>query len=240
MGIDVDHNNRVTHNAAHEQRVVTSVTRNPTITRDRGLLIINVFRRHRVGDHERDGNPLIYALKRKNGYRIGYQSLKELSRNFDAILQKAASESPCTVIVPMPSSASLTIIMARRLQRLLSPKAEILPCFRKATVEEALNAAPAPANVPQKLRRAYTSELNRLGKAPPHGFFQMKDVAKAVRPYFTPVVADPATIANINGACIMLVDDLASSGTTLHVAAQSALRAGAQRVQALCLLSKVD
>ncbi len=239
MGIDVDNNKRVTHNADHEQRVVTSIARNPHTIDDNGLLITSIFRRRHAGKNESDGNQLIYALKRKFGYTIGYNDIKEINRLFSLILATALNEKQFDVIVPMPSSASVARIMADRIKRSLGGNTVVLHAFRKATVQEVLSAAVPVGSVHKRLRNDYGKTLGALQSKKGGQSFEMKLVEQSVRHLFSPIVIDPGMGAMISGQRIVIVDDIVSSGTTLRSAALSIQHAGAMSVEAYCLLGKV-
>jgi hypothetical protein len=70
MGINISADKYVVLDNTHEKRVNTCVDDNPTSTKCGDVVVHHVFRRNRTSDDDRDGNPLAYALKGMNGYRI--------------------------------------------------------------------------------------------------------------------------------------------------------------------------
>ncbi|MBS4049313.1 MAG: phosphoribosyltransferase [Alphaproteobacteria bacterium] len=238
MGIDVDKQRRVTHNATHERRVVTGLNGNPSIEIINGIEITNIFTRKRVQGGTEDGNPLIYALKRKWNYSIDRQSKRDLARNFDAISDIALHGKFFDYIVPLPSSSYVVRLVARGVH-IKQPGARLLRCLQKATMGQMLAQMPAVGSVPDKLRGDYTSLLSHLRKQSPNHVFQMKLVDPKLRPYLPPLFVADNTAARCSGASVLLIDDLCSTGASF-AAAQAVLSPHNPRnLKAFSLLSRV-
>lgn len=85
MGIDITVNGVVSFNPNHEKFVSTSVSFNPklkniSVKGYRGnLLIYSVFTRMKSNDN-RDGNPLIYAMKGLKGYSITFREIVKFKK----------------------------------------------------------------------------------------------------------------------------------------------------------------
>ncbi len=190
------------------------------------MIVWSVFRRTKHGDKDRDGNPLIYALKHRDRYNIGYSSIKTLYGSFCPILEALASEMKPETLVPIPSGASVNHILAERMRRLSGNAATLCDCFEKLSIASALELAPAPEAVAPALRRDYTSALHvlqksRIRQAP----IEMKLIRPAkVRMYFKPIGFQPGAWGNaINGKRVVFIEDVFSTGTTL-VCAEKMLR----------------
>lgn len=234
MGIDVGPDRRVSYSPAHHNRVVSDPARNPVVQMVGDLTVVGIFRRTKTGDREHDGNPLIYALKGKNGYRLTYGAARRLLADARQIIPQIAAVGSCDVIVPMPSSSNVARYVARELGRAyaLAPEER----FRKATVGEALAWMLPPEQVAPALRRAYTAQLRTMQHLPTGSLVQMKEVRESViRPLVPAVTADVLT--DLAGKRIMLVDDLLSTGSTLRSAKALLEAAGAAGVFGVCLLS---
>ena len=70
MGINVYANKTVIIDHSHQVLVDTSIEGNPTEGAIDGLRLQYVFHRKPTKGYDRDGNPLVYAFKEINGYRI--------------------------------------------------------------------------------------------------------------------------------------------------------------------------
>lgn len=236
MGIDV-HGKVVKLNPHHERRVVTDPRRPIPFASFGSLHVQSIFRRRRVKHDDDDGNPLIYALKGRFGYTIAHADLRELVKAGRMILPAAMNGLPCDMVVPLPSSSSVTTALAKRVARQAGGR-PVVPCLDKATIAQVLAQAPAPSSVTHRDRNAYTSQLARLQALPRSDVIEMKSVAMHVRPYFVPTSVN-ALASGCVGCHIILVDDIVGSGTTLISAQKALLTAGAASVQALTLLSQL-
>ncbi len=180
------------------------------------MVVWSVFRRTKRGDAGRDGNPLIHALKRAQGYSIGYSSLKELRGPFGTILASIVATLAPEVLVPIPSGASINGVLSRRIAKVVP--ALTVECFEKLRIVDALAKAPSPDKVHDGHRDAYTTALHELQKSPdPRRLIEMKGIRPAkVRMYFQPIgFRAGAWGDSINGKRVVLVEDILSTGTTL-------------------------
>lgn len=237
MGIDVSDNKVVTYNADHQQRVITSLKGAHEIVLG-NVRVSSIFSRKKTGRDERDGNPLIYALKGMRGYSITHESICELIICAKNNLPLCLANTPYCVVVPLPSSSGLVQILSRRLAR-TKADCSIISCFDKATVYQVLAAAPTPQVVEKRYRKKFVSRINALQKMEGNNMFQMKDLEMALRPYFTPLMKN-ALAGNIIGADVLLVDDILGSGTSIKSAAQSLLLEGARSVSGITLMGSLD
>jgi len=237
LGIDVGPDLRVVFSKEHEKRVVTDPNRNPVLQQVGDFPVLSIFRRVKTGDKDRDGNPLIYALKRKRGYRIGFRSASELWRAAHAILPQIVAAVECDMIVPLPSSSNIAGYVARAIQRAYGANApEIRALFEKATVGEALRRMVPPDQVEPKLRREYGSYLHTLHRLPTGAHVQMKEVSPQIR-HLVPSVTPIASLHGLDGCRVMLVDDLLSTGSTFMSARACLDQANVRMVFGVCLLS---
>ncbi|HCD6631976.1 ComF family protein [Pseudomonas aeruginosa] len=242
MGIDVrdvDGRHEVLYNANHQNLLDTSTERKPHLQQVDQLVVSSVFRRRKARGGDGDGNPFIYALKGLNRYHITRNELWAFRPNFLSILGTFMAQEPYDRIVPMPSSKPIARYVAKKAQR-LQPECQLDgSLFRKRTTDEILpevEARFASGEIPSKLKKETGSLLSTLRKAPGTEF-SMKHVHQRLRDYVSPLALN--TGVQVEGARILLVDDLLSSGSTLRTAHQLLLQAGATHVSALCLLSRV-
>lgn len=219
MGIDVSAGGAVSLAEEHEHRVQTRADRRPSLCRVDGVEVRCVLRRTKAGDDRNDGNPLIYALKRLHGYTMDPAEVRKLHRRAVLIGRRAVLPGQFDVVVPAPSSSPTVARIARAIRLRVGGAAIIADVFRKATVREALAAAPDPLHVPVRDRDAYKSALGRLRKAQAAKLFSMKDIDVRARPYFQPIMLDPDARLR-HGQRIVIVDDLLASGRTIACGAE--------------------
>lgn len=237
MGIDVDAAKVVTLNPAHEQRVVTDPARALSAITLKGMDVVSLFARRRVGHDEDDGNPLIYALKGRKGYTIPSADLRKFLAIAQQLLPRAIADREFDLVVPLPSSAAVANKLGLRAARSRGVL-PILPCLHKATIADVLAAAPALDAVKARDRGWYTTQLARLQQVAPDETIEMKTVPLRVRPYFTPIAGN-ALAGGCAGRHILLVDDIVGSGASLLAARDALLAAGAAGVRALTLMSRL-
>ncbi|AMG75564.1 phosphoribosyltransferase family protein [Sphingopyxis granuli] len=237
MGIDVDAAKVVTLNLAHEQRVVTDPARALSEMKLHGMEVVSMFRRRKAGHNEDDGNPLIYALKGRMGFTIPPADLRKFIALGQQLLPQALAGTEFDLVVPLPSSATVTHRLGLRAARNRGVL-PIIPCLHKATIADVLAAAPALDAVKARDRQWFTTQLARLQQLAPDQIIEMKTVPIRIRQYFTPIAA--GTLADqCAGRHILLVDDIVGSGASLLAARNALLAAGAAGVRALTLLSRL-
>lgn len=238
MGIEVDATGLVSLTDDHERRVVTSVGSNPTLETVRDLEISSIFKRTKAGDEKGDGNSLIYALKNIKGFRISPEERVRIFARADEIIRKIVKDQFYDFIVPIPSSSTLCKEICETVANRCANRVPILDCLKKATIGEALIGMPNADDVDERHRREYTSLLRTLQKSSLGASLQMKLVPGKIRHYVTPM-AKLTSVSRCEGASVLLVDDLCASGTSLAGAASLIRSAGARKVRALCLLSRI-
>ncbi|HAV2277468.1 TPA: hypothetical protein JHK27_003068 [Serratia marcescens] len=246
MGVDVSHNRIVTFNAEHDHRVVTSIDKNPKIKRigkNPKVTVFSIYRRTKTGDYERDGNPLIYALKGLHRYTITNADLYRFRPSFYAILTNTVAkvtQGPRVVLV-MPSSSPLVFQFARKVARGLGCEL-IKNAFSKRTAGEMLSDFElAKPMIKQSHKSDVHKVIAELTKAPVNSIFSMKHVPNRVREYFCPLKMNPQfDVTVLQEIEVILVDDLLSTGTTLVSAANELSRFNVSCTQSVCLLSDLS
>lgn len=243
MGIDVFDHNRpktVTLTDAHEKRVVTAVEKNPSRSEIDGLVVHNVFRRTKTGDAERDGNPLIYALKGLNGYTVApFWRARILNRATQIVDKMSADLVDFDHVVHVPSSNAFCSEFAALVSQVVGAPCLAPTFLRKKTTDEVLADFPEiPATVRQQDKQAFGRQLAEWRRLPLGSSVQMKLVAPAVRQHvdaFTTIEPMP----NLHGANVLIADDLHSSGASIASVARILVRSGAT-VSAICFLSAIS
>ncbi len=241
MGINVYANKTVIIDHSHQELVDTSTEGNPTEGAIDGLRLQYVFRRKTKKGHDRDGNPLVYALKEMNGYRMQPMYHQMLYKRADEILTAFVGDLDVDVLVDVPSSKPLCRSFAKQVS-----KASGLPLvessfLRKRMVGEVLDAIDAgfPQFAKDRDERAFKAALGQLRRAKRDTDFQMKEVAKPMRRFFQPFTIS-GEVPVLEGQRIALIDDLVSSGTSIISVAECLREQGAIVERGVCLLSDLN
>ncbi|MEE7441084.1 phosphoribosyltransferase [Methylobacterium oryzae] len=242
MGIDVFDNTQprtVTLNPSHENRVVTAVASNPSRSTVGSIHVINVFRRTKTGDADRDGNPLIYALKGINGYTIlPFWRARIMGLATQILASVGAELAAFDYVLAVPSSNAFCLDFAVFVSG--TTGVPLLPStfIQKKTVGQMLAGfSTIPATVRRQDRQAFGRQLKEWRQLPPGSAVSMKLISPFVRPHLDPfTTAGP--IPALAGTRILIVDDLLSSGSSIASVA-GILQAQGAAVSALCFLSGI-
>lgn len=240
MGIDILEGNYVVLNNAHDELVITCPQKNPYVVTEEGLRIQSIFRRVQAKKHGiSDGNPFIYALKNKGGFKIRPREVARFAPNFTAVLEKVLVGDPFDFVVPMPSSYGIASFVATRAVKHAGAGAVYDDLLRKKSNAEVLAELNLlKGTLPPKLEKLAMSLRKKLEKAGGTDSFAMKEVDTRLREYIQPltIVRNPTD----SPTRILLVDDLMSSGSTM-ISARDALQTvfPQAHIEGLCLLSKI-
>ncbi|MDO6719708.1 phosphoribosyltransferase family protein [Psychrosphaera sp. 1_MG-2023] len=235
MGIDICRAHTVSLNETHELRLVTGVNRNPVVSKKSGLEIKCVYRRTKHGDHERDGNPFIYALKGKRPYSITSKELFRFRPSFKQIIHKMDIQTEVNFVLGMPSSHNVVTHFGNRVARKLGAT-YIDDYFAKQKIGDILANFDITA-VHKNHKKAVNNVLSKYEKLDPEQEISLKKIRNNIRHYFEPVKLNPSYENLEPNGHILLVDDLLSTGTTLLSAERLLKSQGACVQSAFCLLS---
>ena len=242
MGIDVFDNQKprsVTLNPTHEKRVVTSVASNPSRSTVGDISVVNVFRRTKTGDAERDGNPLIYALKGINGYTIlPFWRMQIMGLATQILTGIKAELTMFDHVIAVPSSNAFCSNFAALVSQ--ATGVPLLPgtFIHKRTVGQMLAGFPAiPTTVRKQDRQAFGRQLKEWRGLPAGSAVSMKLINPSIRPHLDPFTTTEQG-PDLAGQNILIVDDLLSSGASIASVA-GILRAQGATVAALCFLSGI-
>ena len=132
-GINIDTVNKIVSiDLSHEEGVDTSLI-NPTYKKISGVNVISIFKRVRKNDPltgtSLDGNPLIYALKEINGWKINKDDIIKLLKQFIRISEKIKLEYD--TIIKVPSTSVLNTEFLYRINKIIKCKDVISDMFNK-------------------------------------------------------------------------------------------------------------
>ncbi|WP_081280894.1 phosphoribosyltransferase family protein [Stenotrophomonas maltophilia] len=213
------------------------VSANPIFQDPFGKDVACVFRRLRSKSSSDDGNPIIYALKGKNGFHIDLNNLMQFMPYFYGIVSKAVVPMTAQYVIPIPSSSKVCQMVSRRVSRKLGAEfidkllTKKLHRHVRADIDLLLRAG----NVPRADVNSLKKISHDLGRSLSTSF-ALKGIDIKMRKYFVPFsLARPEDVPA--GSSVLLVDDLLSTGTSLESASRILMSHGVADVSYLCLLS---
>lgn len=233
----------VTINLKHNDGLDMSLDGNPTITHLDDFQVYSLFRRRRLSTSEADGNPLIFALKSLNKFRIDDDNRAAMWDTAGKIFASWSRPWKPTCVVSIPSTHSTSNDLGLLVAEWLGIEHVSSNSICKKTVAEVIADAELlkeGGGVPDLDLRAFKKQLGRLSSAPPGKLFQMKEVKDvSVRHYFQPW-KNSAQVAMSTGHDILLVDDLIASGASLKTCAEFFVGSGCSVLGGLSLFSPLD
>lgn len=247
MGFIVDHNGLVSVDHDSKSYGITTVKGNYTRAKTRcahnPLRVFSIFLRRSYkgsGKGKGDNCPFIYGIKKKRGLKVNYSSVKALHSSMTTIIEEFSkaqrrADIQYDLIIPMPSSHSISYIVSRRLSKVLPGSIVENGFFRKSSSEDIRRQLSdesiphgAKVNISNAINLAEESGLN----------FSLSDVDTANRKYLRPIELITA-IPKVDR--ILLVDDLFATGTTLITAKELIKHQyPGVVVEAMCLFSPLD
>ena len=138
-GIDYDSVlRRVSFTDKHEDNVNTSVLLNPTCRYDLipGVPVWSVFQRTDSQFGDKDGNPLIYAMKNENGWSMSRGDYKKIESNIKQILIKFFDKHGYDATIILPSTSVINPFMEKLIKE-VNPECKIInDLVIKMTIKE--------------------------------------------------------------------------------------------------------
>lgn len=238
MGLNVYDNGAVMFDDTHQKRVNTSLQDNPTVSQVGGIKVRHVYRRNRTGDRDRDGNPLIYALKGMNGYSIVPMYRTMFMNQAAEILTTFVDELRVDAIVPVPSSKAFCGEFTALVGQVAGIPVVQPDFLGKRTVAEMLAqyGDKLPDGLSGTALKSYKSQLADWRRLSGGQLVSMKDLDTHIRPYFDPL-AMRGDATHISGLRVIIADDLVSSGASISATALRLQDVGAEVVSAVSFLS---
>lgn len=245
MGFEVKDDGFVVVNHNHNRFGKTDVDGNPTAAKSScGLTVHSIFKRlpHKSkapkSEIKGDNCPLIYALKGKDGLYTQSAEVKKLISPGKQIINTFIAGKPdgYDLILPMPSAHNISLILARRVFKLL-PESSIIPNgLKKATVRQIFQQL-KNNNLGHNANAAITKQLKEMERdVGLDGLFSIKNIPPKYRRGLSPVVLTDSMPDKASR--ILLVDDLFSTGSTLFGARNLLQRYTPNAdIEALCLFS---
>lgn len=239
LGINISATKYITLDHSHQKRVDTSMEGNPTRQRVGGVTVHNIFRRNNDGDPDRDGNPLVKAMKGMGEYNIIAMYRSQVMTRAENVLASFLHNIEFDVVMPVKSSYGFAAEVAL-LVSTISGKPLLMPTFiRKRTVAEMLANydGHVPAGLNRATTKAFKGQLADWHRAVPSHEVSMKRIAPKIRHLFQPLEISGSP-PNILAQNVLVVDDLMSSGTSITSTADLlSTQTGCIVSNAVCFLS---
>lgn len=199
-------------------------------TDDNDIDIISIFKRTslKVFKKETDGNPFIYALKNKNGWRFDITDA-EIHKYLRKFIENCSKlQRRYDTIIMIPSKSSLNKRFMEYLYKNLNAKAKYESILRKKELnhdelEQFINydkiekeLHPKDYSIHNKIEDLLY-ELNDSGRE-----FEAKMIDKRYLKYinFLELKGDEYTVENITDKNVLILDDIYSSGSSISNAAE--------------------
>lgn len=223
LNIDVD-NKTVSLTDAHNSGIDFSLVNNPVYDKHNGYDVISIFKRTSLTDinnTQRDGNPFIYALKNKNGWKfnITLEEINKYIRRFLTVCKKINNKYDTIIITP--SASELNEKFMKAISRQVDANNIINEYFVKLSKEEIIDDDLIDI---ERIRNDYGNSFNKVMSEIHRSFRRMKGEtfeAKYVKKEYLKYIkyietnGDDDIRKYIDDKDILLLDDTISSGETV-------------------------
>ena len=202
----------------------------PIYWKDKGINIISIFKRTKLnefkGDKDLDGNPFIYALKKKYdwSFDVSYQDIKKYLNKFISNCEQL--QKKYDTIIMIPSKSDLNEKFMDYLYKILKSTYKIKDVFRKMDfdhdeIEQFINY--------DRIKKDFSNPdyiINEIEDIL-YGFngkeFEAKSVPKKLLKYFNFLTKNENVdyVEAITNKNILILDDIYSSGNTISQAVRA-------------------
>ena len=224
-GLNIDHNEKIVSlTDSHNKGLDLSLINNPVYSTYKGYNVISIFKRTKlydINDVQRDGNPFIYALKNKNGwkFKITDKEIHKYIKRFLEICKKIKSSYDTIIITP--SSSDINEKFMKAISNQVNCKDIINEYFVKLSKEEIIDDDLIDKDqIQNDYGNNYTkvlAEINRSFRRMKGESFEAKYVKKEYLKYikYISTNSNDNIRDKIDNKDILLLDDTISSGETL-------------------------
>lgn len=208
----------------HNNGVDFSLVNNPVYSKYKEYDVISIFKRTKLYDidnQQRDGNPFIYALKNKNGWKfnITNEEINKYIRRFLTICKKINLQYDTIIITP--SSSDLNEKFMKVISNQIKSKDVLNEFFVKLSIEEIIDDDLIDK---EQIQHDYPNEFNKVIAEIHRSFRRMKGTsfeAKMMNKKYLKYIKyissnnDEDVRSKIDDKDILILDDTISSGETI-------------------------
>ena len=224
-GLNIDvYNKTVSLTDNHNLGIDFSLVNNPVYDKHNGYDVISIFKRTSLTDinnTQRDGNPFIYALKKKNRWKFNITSeeINKYIRRFLTVCKKINNKYDTIIITP--SASELNEKFMKAISRQVDANNIINEYFVKLSKEEIIDDDLIDI---ERIRNDYGNSFNKVMSEIHRSFRRMKGEtfeAKYVKKEYLKYIkyietnGDDDIRKYIDDKNILLLDDTISSGETV-------------------------
>jgi len=243
VGINVDRLKNITIDDTHNKRVNMDEDYNPTHIILNNINIGFIFQRNKTGDKDRDGNPLIYALKEMNGFKIQPFIKRNVFTKATNISSKLMGDIEADFLLPVPSSKNLCQEISQIINGVSSIPILNSDFIVKKTFDDMISQYDGniPTNLSDNDKDMYKSQLSTWKSGKKNSLVSMKNIPNAIRIHFNPFKLDETAfnLIDISGKTILIIEDLMSSGSSIISISDILISNGAIVRNAICLMSPI-
>lgn len=251
-GINIDTNNKtVSLTDNHNKGIDFSLINNPVYDKFKGYNVISIIKRTKLYDitnTQRDGNPFIYALKNKNGWKfnITNEEIYKYIKRFLSICKKINSTYDTIIITPSTSDIN------KKFMKIISDQIEakdiINEFFVKLSKEEIIdddliNKEQIQNDYPTEYNKVL-AEINRSFRRMKGNSFEAKMMKKEYLKYIKYISTEynnEDIRSKIDDKDILILDDTISSGETISQCINGVLSNFVPKsITIITLLSKLE
>ena len=216
MGINISNTKFVTFDDTHQRRVDTSLEKNPTAEKVGSVTVHHIFRRNNDGDLDRDGNPLVKAMKGMDGYKVVPMYRAMFLSRAREVLETFAGDLEVDLVMPMPSSYGFAREVAVLVSNVAGKDLLESDFIRKRTVAEMLAQydGHVPDHLSKKLATAYKEQLYTWNDMKGGQSVSMKRIEPKIRTCFQPLTLTD-NVPGIAARRVLVVDDLMATGSSI-------------------------
>ena len=224
-GLNINSDNKtVSLTDMHNKGVDFSLISNPIYDKYKEYDVISIFKRtelYDIDNRQRDGNPFIYALKNKNGwkFKITDEEIYKYIRRFLEVCKKIDSKYDTIIITP--SSSDINEKFMKVISKQVNADKIINEYFVKISVEEIIDDDLIDLD---QIQKDYPNDFNKVISKIHRSFRRMKGTsfeAKYVNKEYLKYIKyissndDENLRQYIDNKNILLLDDTISSGETI-------------------------
>lgn len=213
-GVVIDkRNKKISYNPKHQNNSDTSINNNPSYHKVHGIDVISLFKRKKNIDQS-EGNPLVFALKKHNNWKIDIKDIILILKQFVAITDKIKPEYD--TIIKVPSRSELNNSFLYRLSDVIDFTHMIDDMFMKLESHEVLTCNDFSNVTKKDWKKLHKSFGDMVDKN--DGIFSYKFVPSYLRKYIASTCKDSyignelAVSPKINNKDILVLDDTNSTG----------------------------
>lgn len=208
----------------HSNGVDFSLLNNPVYSKYKEYDVISIFKRTKLYDidnQQRDGNPFIYALKNKYGWKfnITNEEIYKYIKRFLTICKKINSQYDTIIVTP--STSDINEKFMKVISNQIKSKDTLNEFFVKLSIEEIIDDDLINK---EQIQNDYPNEFNKVIAEIHRSFRRMKGTsfeAKIMNKKYLKYIKYISTEYNedirskIDNKDILILDDTISSGETI-------------------------